>query len=262
MKRLPALVLVAALCTLVWSVAGCSEVSDSELRGTTQEGASGNSGSTTGVSATTGTTTTSTTGTSGSSSAAGAPVPPSASEARQLLGKLGVSPAGSMAGYSREEFPHWASDGMEFGWQEPDGSCDVRDDALIRDGHGVEIDEDCSFTAGEWLGPYTGATLPDPSDIDIDHVVPLANAWRSEADEWSTAEREAYANDPSVLLSTDDGANQEKGDKGPEAWRPPNASYHCEYARRWIDIKSEWEMTVNADEKAALREMLDTCGGE
>lgn len=165
-----------------------------------------------------------------------------------------------MAGYSRDLFPHWASDGTAFGWNEPDGSCDVRDDALIRDGTGVQVDEDCSFTAGEWVGPYTGATLTDSSDVDIDHVVPLANAWRSGASGWSTADRERYANDPGVLLSTDDGANQTKGDKGPEAWAPPNQSYWCEYARRWVDIKSTWGLSVNEAEKAALEEMLGTCG--
>lgn len=164
-----------------------------------------------------------------------------------------------MAGYSREAFPHWASDGMVFGWEEPDGSCDVRDDALIRDGQNVQIDEYCTFVSGSWIGPYTGATLTDSSDVDIDHVVPLANAWRSGASEWNTDNRETYANDPGVLLSTDDGANQEKGDKGPEAWKPLNQSYWCEYARRWVDIKSTWELSVNEAEYAALEEMLSTC---
>ncbi|MGB3634632.1 MAG: HNH endonuclease family protein, partial [Rubrobacteraceae bacterium] len=135
-----------------------------------------------------------------------------------------------------------------------------RDDALIRAGHNVRIDEDCSFVSGEWVGPYTGATLTDSSDVDIDHIVPLANAWRSGASAWSTADREAYANDPGVLLSTDDGANQEKGDKGPEAWKPPNEDYWCEYSRRWISIKSTWGFSVNRAEKAALNEMLGTCG--
>jgi hypothetical protein len=86
-------------------------------------------------------------------------------------------------------------------------------------GRAVEIDGDCSITAGTWLDPYTGRTSTDSPEVDIDHVVPLANAWRSRASSasWSTADREAYANDPKVLLSADDAANQAKGDKGPEA---------------------------------------------
>jgi hypothetical protein len=196
------------------------------------------------------------------STAAGAPPPPSANDALSMLGELPVAPPGSMAGYSRDRFPHWASDAERYGWKEPDGSCDVRDAALIRDGEGVQIDEDCSITAGTWLDPYTGKTLTDSSEIDIDHVVPLANAWRSGANsaEWSTADREAYANDPEALLSTDAGANRTKGDKGPEAWKPPNRDYWCEYARRWIWIKSDWNLSVNPAEKSSLRQMLGTCG--
>jgi hypothetical protein len=196
---------------------------------------------------------------SGPATAEAAPAPPSAEEARGLLSGIPVAPAGSMAGYSRDEFPHWASDGTQFGWSEPDGSCDVRDAALIRDGEDVRVDDDCSVT-GTWLDPYTGATLTDSSEIDVDHVVPLANAWRSGASRWGAAEREAYANDPAVLLSVDANANRQKGDKGPEAWRPPNASYHCEYARRWVWIKSGWGMTVNAAEEGALEGILATCG--
>ena len=195
------------------------------------------------------------------STAAGAPPPPSADDALSLLRSLAVAPPRSMAGYSREEFPHWASDAASYGWNEPDSSCDVRDAALIRDGEGVQIDSECSITSGTWLDPYTGQTLTDSSEIDIDHVVPLANAWRSGASsaEWSTADREAYANDPEALLSTDAGANRTKGDKGPEAWRPPNQDYWCEYARRWIWIKSDWHLSVNLAEKSSLREMLGTC---
>ena len=97
---------------------------------------------------------------------------------------------------------------------------------------------------------------------DIDHVVALANAWCSGAGSaaWSTADRLAYANDPEVLLSTDAGANRTKGDKGLEAWKPPNHDYWCEYARRWIWIKSDWDLTVNSAEKSSLRQMLETCG--
>ena len=197
------------------------------------------------------------------STAAGAPPPPSVEDARSMLEGLAVAPSCSMVGYSREQFPHWASEAETYGWTEPDGSCDVRDAALIRDGEGIAIDDDCSITAGTWLDPYTGRTLTDPSEVDIDHVVPLANAWRSGASsaEWSTADREAYANDPEVLLSADDAANQTKGDKGPEAWKPPNRDYWCEYARRWVWIKSDWQLTVNPAEKKALDEMLGTCGG-
>ena len=82
------------------------------------------------------------------STAAGAPPPPSADAALSLLRSPTVVPPRSMAGYSRDEFPHWASDAASYGWNESDGSCDVRDAALIRDGEGVQIDSECSITAG------------------------------------------------------------------------------------------------------------------
>lgn len=182
------------------------------------------------------------------------------SEAREALRELEVAPPGSMAGYSREKFPHW-SDAEEFGWEAPDPSCDVRDAALIRDGEDVEVREGCDVASGEWSDPYTGNTYTDPSEIDIDHVVPLANAWRSGASSWDEGRRERYANDPEVLLSVEDDANQEKGDKGPEAWKPPRREYWCEYAIRWVGIKAGYDLSVNAQEKAALEKMLGTCEG-
>lgn len=181
-------------------------------------------------------------------------------EARQALQELEVAPAGTMAGYSREKFPHW-SNAQEYGWGARFSSCDARDAALIRDGENVQVAEGCDVVSGEWLDPYTGNTYTDPSEIDIDHVVPLANAWRSGASSWDEQQRELYANAPGVVLSVEDNANQEKGDKGPEAWKPPRREYWCEYAIRWVGIKAEYELSVNAQEKTALEAMLDTCQG-
>ena len=171
---------------------------------------------------------------------------------------LEVAPSGSMAGYDREDFPHW-SDAQEFGWDVSDSACDVREAALIRDGEDVVVGEGCDVESGRWLDPYKTRTYTDPLDIDIDHLVPLANAYRSGAFEWDTAERERYANDPDNLLSVEDNANQEKGDKGPEAWKPPNRAIWCQYARRWIGVKSGYALTINPQEKAALKQMLTTC---
>ena len=178
--------------------------------------------------------------------------------AGKALKKLEVSPPGSMAGYDREDFPHW-SDAQEFGWDVSDNACDVREAALIRDGEDVVVGEGCDVESGRWLDPYTTRTYTDPLDIDIDHLVPLANAYRSGASDWDEAGRERYANDPNNLLSVEDNANQEKGDKGPEAWKPPNRAVWCSYARRWISVKSEYALTINPQEEAALRQMLATC---
>ncbi|MDP8972308.1 MAG: HNH endonuclease family protein [Actinomycetota bacterium] len=166
-----------------------------------------------------------------------------------------------MSGYSREKFPHW-SKASEFGWDPPKSSCNAREAALIRDGEAVEVGRECKVESGTWFDPYTARTYTEPSDIDTDHVVPLANAWRSGASSWDNEQRERYANDPEVLLSVEDNANQSKGDKGPEAWKPPNEAVWCDYAVRWIGIKDKYDLSVNEQEKEALVEMLDACEGE
>jgi hypothetical protein len=183
-----------------------------------------------------------------------------ATSAETALDGLKVSEPSSMSGYSREKFPHW-SKANKFGWDPPESSCDAREAALIRDGEDVQVGSECKVKSGTWPDPYTAKTFTDPSDIDTDHVVPLANAWRSGASSWDNEAREKYANDPEVLLSVEDNANQSKGDKGPEAWKPPNQAEWCDYAIRWIGIKDKYDLSVNEQEKATLAEMLDECEG-
>ena len=185
--------------------------------------------------------------------------PQTEQDAGATLAGLDVAGEGSMAGYSRELFPHWSPEPTEFGWEEPAPGCDVRDAALIRDGAGVEVSGECEIYAGRWADPFTGAAYTDPQDLDIDHLVPLAEAYRSGAADWSVEDRETYANAPGVLITADDGENQEKSDQGPEDWRPPDESFWCEYAIRWTEIKGVWGLSVDTREKQALEEMLSTC---
>ncbi len=182
----------------------------------------------------------------------------------EKLGELRVRPEGSMVGYSRDEFPHW-SDAQEYGWRLPagtpdPGSCDVREAALIRDGRDQVVGSGCSVGSGRWFDPYTGNTYLQPAEIDTDHIVPLANAWRSGAASWGPAKKERFANVPPDVLAVEDNANQTKGDKGPEAWKPPREAYHCVYSRKWINIKHQWNLSVTREEKSALKQMLSTCG--
>lgn len=185
---------------------------------------------------------------------------PDAASAGTTLDGLEVSQPGSMSGYSRERFRHW-SKASEFGWDPPRPSCNAREAALVRDGENVVVGDDCKVESGSWLDPYTARTFTEASDIDTDHIVPLANAWRSGASSWDDEQRERYANDPEVLLSVEDNANQSKGDKGPEAWKPPNEAEWCDYAARWTGIKGKYSLSVNPEEKTALTQMLDTCEG-
>ncbi|WP_143220851.1 DUF1524 domain-containing protein [Actinomadura sp. CNU-125] len=180
------------------------------------------------------------------------PPPPGEATARSHLADLTVRAEGSMTGYDREKFPHWSDQG---------GGCSTREKVLQRDGQNVTVGSDCYPTGGSWTSPYDGATWKQPSDIDIDHMVALAEAWRSGASSWTTSRREAFANDldSSQLWAVTDNVNQSKGDQDPAEWTPPSAGFHCMYARSWIDVKWRYGLTVDSAERGALEGLLGTC---
>ena len=159
--------------------------------------------------------------------------------------------------YDRREWSHWLDE---------DGDCqDARQEALIAEADGpltYETEEQCRVETGRWVDPYTLEVFEDPSDMDVDHLVPLANAHRSGGWTWSREHKAAYANDLEFeghLVAVDPSANRSKGSRGPEDWRPPNEDHWCDYAMDWIEIKDRWELTATDRERIALREMLDTC---
>ena len=118
------------------------------------------------------------------------------------------------------------------------------------------------MASGIWTGSYTGTVVVNPSDLDIDHMVPLANAHRTGGWAWSKEQKATFANDlsyPGHLMATTASANRSKGSRGPEEWRPPDETYWCTYAVDWISIKGRWGLTATNGEWNALREMLDTC---
>lgn len=180
------------------------------------------------------------------------PDPPGESAARQHLAALTVAAEGSMAGYDREKFPHWSS---------RSGNCDTRESVLGRDGVNVTTGSDCYPDTGRWYSVYDQQWVEDPSDVHIDHVVALAEAWRSGADDWSTAKRENFANDMSTqqLIAVSGESNMSKSDEDPAQWLPDNNGYYCMYARSWINVKYSWNLTVNPAEQDALSSLLDTC---
>lgn len=48
---------------------------------------------------------------------------------------------------------------------------------LVRDGTDVETGSSCKIESGSWFSEYDGETWTQGSDVDIDHIVPLKNAW-------------------------------------------------------------------------------------
>lgn len=177
--------------------------------------------------------------------------PADATTASRRLGQLTVASAGSMRGYSRARFPHWRKTGE---------NCDVRDTVLKRDGADVRL-SGCDVVGGRWSSAYDGKTFTDPRDVDIDHMVPLANAWRSGASRWTDDQRGDFANDLDrpQLLAVSASTNRAKGDQDPSQWKPPNRDYWCRYAADWVAVKHHWRLSVTSAEKAALADMLERC---
>ena len=177
---------------------------------------------------------------------------PTKATAQTRLNGLTVATQGSTTGYSRDLFPHWIT---------ISGTCNTRETVLKRDGTSVVTGSDCAATSGRWFSPYDGATWTAASDVDIDHVVPLAEAWRSGASGWSTAKRQSFANDLTrpQLIAVTDNVNQSKGDQDPSTWQPSVTSYRCTYARMWIRVKFYYDLTLQSSEKSALQTVLDNC---
>ncbi|MPZ25526.1 MAG: DUF1524 domain-containing protein [Micromonosporaceae bacterium] len=185
-----------------------------------------------------------------SPAAATAPNIPRKTTAQTELTGLPVAAEGSLAGYSRDLFPHWTSS----------GGCTTRQTVLSRDGIDVVVNSSCQPVSGRWFSPYDGVTVHSASQVHIDHVVPLAEAWRSGADSWTTSRRRSFANDLQwpQLRAASASSNLSKGDRDPAEWKP-RAGYHCTYSKMWIRSKHVWGLTVNAAEKSALQSMLNTC---
>ena len=188
----------------------------------------------------------------GESGDPGLPAAAPSGDYAQQLAALTVASKGSMSGYSRDRFPHWISQGND---------CDTRDVVLKRDGKNVKATATCKITSGTWISPYDNKTYTDPQQLDIDHMVPLADAWRSGASKWTDEQRTQFANDLTrpQLLAVSLSQNRSKGDQDPSQWKPPNYAYWCTYAERWISVKAYWKLTVSRAEKTALGDMLGTC---
>jgi hypothetical protein len=177
---------------------------------------------------------------------------PAASTARTYLAGLTVAAWTHTTTYDRELFPHWHT---------VSGACNTRETVLKRDGSAVVVTSACTATSGSWYSPYDGGTWSAAADVDIDHMVPLKNAWISGAWAWTTAKRESFANDLTnpQLIAVTDHVNQSKGDKSPDSWKPALTGYHCTYARMWVKVKYVWQLSVTSAEKAAVTTMLNAC---
>jgi hypothetical protein len=156
--------------------------------------------------------------------------------------------------YNRKDWPHWI---------DADGDCqDTRQELLIAASRApvqFKNDKHCTVTQGRWYGAYTSKIFTKASDVDIDHIVPLAHAHRHGANNWTKAQRPAFANDFENLLVVDDAINQAKSDKAPHEWLPPQQDYWCEYGKKWMHIKDKYRLRYGSDERKALSILINAC---
>ncbi|MEU1537039.1 HNH endonuclease family protein [Actinacidiphila glaucinigra] len=187
----------------------------------------------------------------GPTAQAALPTPVSAATARTYLASLKVATE-NRTGYDRDLFPHWIT---------ISGACNTRETVLKRDGSGVVTDSACAATSGSWYSVYDGATWTAASDLDIDHLVPLAEAWDSGASAWTTAKRQSFANDLTrpQLIAVTDNVNQAKGDQDPATWMPSRSAYACTYVRAWVQVKYYYGLSVDSAEKSKLSSVLSGC---
>lgn len=157
-------------------------------------------------------------------------------------------------GYSRDLFRHWIDSDRN--------GCNTREEVLIAESlTNAQVDRfGCAVVAGDWLSAFDGVSHTDPSDLDIDHLVPLKEAWDSGAHAWTTAQREQFANDlfdGRALIAVTNSVNRSKGDRDPSQWLPPQSSYVCQYIADWIAVKNAWDLTMDTSEWGRLKNLLN-----
>jgi hypothetical protein len=156
-------------------------------------------------------------------------------------------------GYLRSSFKHWI---------DANGNgCDTREEVLIAESQSkAQVDAyGCKVIEGDWLSPYDNVMHTNPSDLDIDHMVPLKEAWDSGAWSWTAAQRQTFANDLSdarALIAVTAGQNRSKSDRDPSNWIPPQKSYVCTYLSEWVAIKARWKLSMDQSEFGRIKNLL------
>jgi hypothetical protein len=183
---------------------------------------------------------------------------PTRAQAENQLAALTVAPEGSMNGFTRAQFGLTTRD-----WTVDEEGCTTRQVVLQLDAvTPPTLDpESCKLVAGSWFSPYDLEFLRSSSQVAIDHVVALGEAWRSGASTWTLQERVDFANDidSPQLLSVSQSVNSSKQDSDPASWVPPWQGFDCDYARMWINVKFIYHLSLQQEERDVLEDMLTSC---
>ncbi|GGV27619.1 hypothetical protein GCM10010260_80110 [Streptomyces filipinensis] len=162
-------------------------------------------------------------------------------------------------GYQRTSFKHWNAG------KNPADGCNTRAEVLLAEAiDPPQVLPGCKLSGGRWWSYYDSKWITSAAALDVDHMVPLAEAWDSGASQWTAARREAYANDldaPTSLVAVSAAANRSKADQDPAQWLPPTAEVTCRYISEWVGTKLRWGLTADAVELEALDQLAGACPG-
>jgi hypothetical protein len=160
-------------------------------------------------------------------------------------------------GYRRTDFRHWNA-----GQDLTDG-CNTRAELLLAEAvERPQVLPGCKLSGGRWWSYYDARWIASASALDVDHMVPLAEAWDSGASQWTAQRREAYANDLTAatsLVAVSAASNRSKADKDPAEWLPPAVEFTCRYLSEWIATKLRWGLTADTTEREALTQHAEAC---
>ena len=187
-----------------------------------------------------------------------APMPASAAgptDLTNLTSILSVAPEADSASYNRDYFIHWI---------DANGNgCDTREEVLIAESRvKPTLGAGCKVLSGKWYSAYDNLTITNPSSLDIDHFVPLHEAWESGASHWTEAQRQDYANDlgfSGSLIAVSAASNRSKSDSDPTGWIPPYKAFDCTYLENWVLVKYRWSLSIDSAEKTYLDSQLAKC---
>ena len=157
-------------------------------------------------------------------------------------------------GYDRALFKLWVDADKN--------GCDTRAEVLIKEAIvKPKKGTNCKLTGGKWTSSYDGISYTNSSKLDIDHLVPLAEAWRSGAWAWTDKERETYANfleNDMALNAVTASVNRSKSDKDIASWLPKKNI--CQYLAGWATVKSYFNLTVDTAEAKIINKYYTSCG--
>lgn len=154
----------------------------------------------------------------------------------------------SVTNYNREEWGDWTTR----------GGCSTREIVLKRDGVDVKTGKNCTIISGRWLSQYDQQYFTDPADLEIDHIVPLKEAFLSGAENWSKEQKNKFYNSLTNLIAVSGKSNGEKSDQDPAHWLP-NKKFECAYVLKYAAVKNEFSLTMDKKELTAVDNIRNSC---